>query len=246
LPSHHSFERCDPGFVFLEQVGRLHVIIQGSGFELADPDPDQLTRNVVALGQRWSVSPAMNSSATCRLNATLWERCLAMASILQKPRQRGVKYTNSNCPPAGAHSIRRVKFARRNTPLLEEPVANRPIARLRAEIESRKGQLLAAVQGVAKSSVTGGRSTLKHGKSPARSIGLACGLQLREQQANVAVAACDIEKKPRRSNTGRAESGEETPHILPILEVRSLTPVKSAVDFMISFPCEANGWSGSP
>jgi hypothetical protein len=92
LPSHHSFERCDPGFVFLEQVGRLHVIIQGSGFELADPDPDQLTRNVVALGQRWSVSPAMNSSATCRLNATLWERCLAMASILQKPGKGGQIY----------------------------------------------------------------------------------------------------------------------------------------------------------
>jgi hypothetical protein len=31
----------------------------------------------------------MNSSATCRLNATLWERCLAMASSLQKPDKGG-------------------------------------------------------------------------------------------------------------------------------------------------------------
>src|ERR1700753_1513026 len=44
------------------------------------------------LDSAWSVSPAMNSSATCRLNATLWERCLAMASILQKPGKGGQIY----------------------------------------------------------------------------------------------------------------------------------------------------------
>ncbi len=31
----------------------------------------------------------MNYSATCRLNATLRERCLAMASVLQKPDKGG-------------------------------------------------------------------------------------------------------------------------------------------------------------
>ena len=36
-----------------------------------------------------SVSPAMNSSATCRLNAALRERCFVMASILRKPGKGG-------------------------------------------------------------------------------------------------------------------------------------------------------------
>ncbi len=36
-----------------------------------------------------SVSPAMNSFATCRLNAALCERCFVMASILRKPSTGG-------------------------------------------------------------------------------------------------------------------------------------------------------------
>src|SRR5579864_3751978 len=36
-----------------------------------------------------SVSPAMNSSATCRLKAALWDRCFVMASILRKPSSTG-------------------------------------------------------------------------------------------------------------------------------------------------------------
>src|ERR1700712_1377810 len=36
-----------------------------------------------------SVSPAMNSSATCRLNAALCDRCLVMASSLRKPSKGG-------------------------------------------------------------------------------------------------------------------------------------------------------------
>jgi hypothetical protein len=38
----------------------------------------------VALGE---LSPAISSSATCRLNAALWDRCLVMASILRKGGQ---------------------------------------------------------------------------------------------------------------------------------------------------------------
>src|SRR4051794_24288098 len=36
-----------------------------------------------------NVSPAMNSSATWRLNAALWDRCLVMTSILRKPSKGG-------------------------------------------------------------------------------------------------------------------------------------------------------------
>jgi hypothetical protein len=41
-----------------------------------------MAATIVALARAWSVSPAMNSWATCRLNSLLWERCLAMAFIL--------------------------------------------------------------------------------------------------------------------------------------------------------------------
>jgi hypothetical protein len=73
----------------LEQVSRLHVIIQCPRLELADPDSDQLPGNVVTLGQRVQRLTGDEFPATCRLNATLWERCLAMASFLQKPDKGG-------------------------------------------------------------------------------------------------------------------------------------------------------------
>jgi len=51
LPAYHPLQRCDLGLVFLHQVGRLYVIIGGSGLKLADPDPDQLPRDVMPLRQ---------------------------------------------------------------------------------------------------------------------------------------------------------------------------------------------------
>ncbi|WP_428489837.1 hypothetical protein [Rhodopila sp.] len=51
LPPDHPLGRRDLGFVFLEQVSRLHILTQRPNLELANPDPDQLPENVVALGQ---------------------------------------------------------------------------------------------------------------------------------------------------------------------------------------------------
>jgi hypothetical protein len=51
LPADHPLERGDLGFVLLQQVGGLDVLIQRAGLVLADPDADQLTRDVVALRQ---------------------------------------------------------------------------------------------------------------------------------------------------------------------------------------------------
>jgi hypothetical protein len=51
-----------------------------------------------------------NSSATCRLNATLWEQCRAMTSILQKLRQ-GINPFRPNRPLEGAHSNRMPQIA---------------------------------------------------------------------------------------------------------------------------------------
>ena len=45
------------GFVFLEQLGCLGVFIQAAGFILLNPHADQLSRNVVPLGERVSRLP---------------------------------------------------------------------------------------------------------------------------------------------------------------------------------------------
>jgi len=52
LSAHHPFKSSDLGLVFLQQVGCLHIVVQSTRFELADPDTDQLARDVVPLGQR--------------------------------------------------------------------------------------------------------------------------------------------------------------------------------------------------
>jgi hypothetical protein len=43
----------------------------------------------INLGDSCRVSPAMNSAATCRLNATLCDRCFVMPPILRKPSKGG-------------------------------------------------------------------------------------------------------------------------------------------------------------
>ena|GEM_PF-5079834 len=44
-----------------------------------------MTEPMMSLRTLVEKTPARNSCATCRLNATLWDRCLAMAFILRKP-----------------------------------------------------------------------------------------------------------------------------------------------------------------
>ena len=55
-------------------MSRSGVFIERAGHKLLDPDPDQVARNVVAFREA--------VERLCRLNSMLWERCLAMASIL--------------------------------------------------------------------------------------------------------------------------------------------------------------------
>ncbi len=43
MPPDHPLRRRDLGFVLLDQISRLGVLIQGPRLELADPNPDQLT-----------------------------------------------------------------------------------------------------------------------------------------------------------------------------------------------------------
>jgi hypothetical protein len=49
LAADHPLECSDLGFILLQQVGGLHVVIERPGLILADPDADQLTRDVVSL-----------------------------------------------------------------------------------------------------------------------------------------------------------------------------------------------------
>ena len=45
------FQRRDPGFILLEQIGSGHVFVKGAGFVFLNPDPDQIAADVVALGE---------------------------------------------------------------------------------------------------------------------------------------------------------------------------------------------------
>src|SRR5512139_4301927 len=51
LAANQPLKGGDPCFLFLKQLGGLGVVIKGPGLVLADPDPDQGPRHVVALGK---------------------------------------------------------------------------------------------------------------------------------------------------------------------------------------------------
>ena len=45
------FQRRDPGFILLKKIRRGRVFVKGAGLVLLDPDPDQVSTDVVALGE---------------------------------------------------------------------------------------------------------------------------------------------------------------------------------------------------
>jgi hypothetical protein len=57
-------EGSDPRFILLDHVGRLRFVVEGAFLVFADPDTDQIARDVVTLGQAMQLLPAMNSCAT--------------------------------------------------------------------------------------------------------------------------------------------------------------------------------------
>ena len=69
---------------------------------LAGPNERQVLFNYLACDSPCSVSPARNSSATCRLNAALCDRCFVMASILWKPTNGGQTNSLILSTPRGA------------------------------------------------------------------------------------------------------------------------------------------------
>jgi hypothetical protein len=44
-------EGSDPRFILLDHVGRLRFVVEGAFLVFADPDTDQIARDVVTLGQ---------------------------------------------------------------------------------------------------------------------------------------------------------------------------------------------------
>jgi hypothetical protein len=103
LVARRSRSNSDLGFEFLDQVRRLHVIIQGAGLELADSNPDQLARDVVALGQR------MQRLAGGELLSDLPLERGAVGPVLRhglhpSEASKGVNLDHLTCLPSGAHS----------------------------------------------------------------------------------------------------------------------------------------------
>jgi len=50
-------EGSDPRFILLDHVGRLRFVVEGAFLVFADPDTDQIARDVVTLGQAMQLLP---------------------------------------------------------------------------------------------------------------------------------------------------------------------------------------------
>jgi hypothetical protein len=57
LSANHALQRRNLGFVFLEKIGSLGVFVQGASFIPLNPDADQLTRDIMPLGERVQALP---------------------------------------------------------------------------------------------------------------------------------------------------------------------------------------------
>jgi hypothetical protein len=73
---------------FLDQIRSASVVVQRAGLVLFDPDADQVTRKVVALGQPVKRLATQKLWATWRLNLMLWDRGLGMG-VSPKARPPG-------------------------------------------------------------------------------------------------------------------------------------------------------------
>jgi hypothetical protein len=71
LFANETLECCDPGFVLLEKVGSLGVIVKGALLVFSDPDADQITGDIVPLRQPMQRFPAdeLHCDLTLELDA---------------------------------------------------------------------------------------------------------------------------------------------------------------------------------
>ena len=92
--------------IYLDQVGRLRLVIEGTLLILAHPDADQIARQVMPLRQAMQ---RLAGDEFLRDLALELDAVTAMLghglSSLRKPG-RPVKSVNPICPPPGAHSRR--------------------------------------------------------------------------------------------------------------------------------------------
>jgi hypothetical protein len=136
LLADQALERGDSCFIRLEKVGGLSVIVEPPASYLATQMRIRLRHMSWHLASPCRVSPARNSSATWRLNATLWVRCLGLGFILRRPAPRPIHNTRPVRPegptPLRAQSSRPIHSQIRCTERRLMPVAlaiARPVLR---------------------------------------------------------------------------------------------------------------------
>lgn len=108
-PRDQPFERCDPGFVFLDQVGSLRIIVERALLIFADLDADQVARDIVVLSQavQCLAGDELLRDLAFELDAVTAVLCHGFS--LRKPG-RLVNPHIPICPPSGAHSNQGSKF----------------------------------------------------------------------------------------------------------------------------------------
>ena len=94
------FQRRDPGFILLKKIRRGRVFVKDAGLVLLNPDPDQVSADVVALGEPMQGLAAQEFPSDLTLELDAVGACLAMGFLLLKARTRG-QFLLPNRPPQG-------------------------------------------------------------------------------------------------------------------------------------------------
>ena len=106
------FQRRDPRFILLKKIRRGRVFVKGAGLVLLDPISDQVSTDVVALGEPMQglAGQEFLSDLALEFNSVRAVLSHGLPSF-EKPGSI-VNSCRSNCPAQGAHSSSRAGFAR--------------------------------------------------------------------------------------------------------------------------------------
>ena len=103
-PADQPFQRRDPGFILLKKIRRGRVFVKDAGLVLLNPDPDQVSTDVVALGEPMQGLAGQEKRSDLASYSMLCVRCLAMGFHPSKARLDGQFLLVRNRPAQGAHS----------------------------------------------------------------------------------------------------------------------------------------------
>jgi hypothetical protein len=101
LPADKPFQRRDPGLILLKKIRPGRVFVKGAGLILLNPDPDQVSTDVVALGEPTQGLAGQEFPSDLALNSMLCVRRLAIGFHPSKARLDGQFFLVQPSGPRG-------------------------------------------------------------------------------------------------------------------------------------------------